>query len=355
MPKTLKYILIAANVILSFFSWQSVDKAINVTGSSDFLFPAIYFSFFFISIYLSSIFIKEGSILQVLILVSFFVGFVFTFESWHLAAILFSIILAYIGIYKIRRDMEQNIKISLGKAVNAGKQYIIIGVAIIISCQYFLTIKDKDFQYVIPRIQSSKSFDIITSKALGMINPDFKNISEKNITVDDFIIETQKKKIEEENLSAIPEERISNTIAGRIEEFDSYEKKEEIKKETEENLKNINNKLLENNQQIILEESRKSLSQMVGKELTGQEKISDIFPQMINKKITDYFNPQMAKNTNLPLLPMVLAIILFLTIVPAGSILNIFWILVVRLIFWILVKSKVITINKVQRDIEIME
>jgi hypothetical protein len=133
------------------------------------------------------------------------------------------------------------------------------------------------------------------------------------------------------------------------------EQKEEIKKEAQDKLKTISKGLLESNQEIILVESRKNLSEIIGKNLMGQEKISEIFPQMINKNITDYFRPNVSENHSLPLLPMILAIVLFLTIVPLGSFLNIFWTLLSRLIFWILYKSGAVSIGKVQKEVEIIE
>lgn len=355
MSKPIKYILIATNLIFSFLSWQSVDRAINSPGSSDFLFPSIYFSLFFISIYLCAILIKEGAILQVLFVASLLEGFVFTFSSWHLVAIFLGIVFVYAGVYKIRRDMKQNIKISLGKAIATGRQYIIIGIAVIVSCQYFLTIKDKDLQYVIPKIQSSKTLDMLTARVLKAINPDFKNISNEDITVDDFIIETQKKQMGDENIPVIPEDQIGETINNQLGDSLPQDQKDNLKKDAQDKLKDISSQLLENNQKIILEESRKNLSLMVGKELSGQEKISEIFPQMINKKITDHFRPELSKKNNLPFLPLVMAIILFLTIVPLGSILNIFWVLISKLIFWILVKTNSVSIKKIPELVEIIE
>jgi len=251
--------------------------------------------------------------------------------------------------------LELNIKINLRKTITTGKTFIIIGMAIVISSQYFYTIKDKDLENILPKIQSSKAFDALTSKILGIINPDFKNISGNSATVDEFILETQKKQTENENVATLSEEQLDANINGQLGDNASPQQKEELKKDTQDKLKNINTRLLESNQQIVLEQSRKNLSEIVGKELTGQEKVSEIFPQMINKKITDYFRPKAGESHSLPLLPMILAIILFLTIVPLGSFLNIFWILFSRLIFWILCKSGAITIGKVQKEVEIIE
>ena len=347
--------MILFTVIISFFSWGSVDKAINSSASGEWMLPIIFFSIFFILLYLVAILIKENYILQLLPLFCFFLSFLFVINFWHFAAILLDFAFVIIGIYRIRRDINLNIKVNLGKTITTGKQFIIIAVAIVVSSQYFLTIKDKDFQYVIPQVQSSKLFDTLTSNVLGMINPDFKNISNENTTVDEFIIETQKNQLESGNLSDLTQDQVDKTIEDKFGDTISSEQKESLRQEAENRLSDANSKIIENNQEVLLTESRKSLSQLVGKDLTGQEKVSEIFPEMINKKITDYFKPKMGEKSSLPFLPIVLAILLFLTIIPLGSILNIFWTLIVRLIFWILVKSRVVTVSKVQKEVEVIE
>ncbi len=351
----LKYSLIVLTIVNSFFAWRSVERALNVSGSSDWIVPGILFSSFFILLYLSAILIKERHFIYVMTLLCFSLSFVFIFVSWHFVSIFLGFLLASFGIFHIRRDMQLNIKVNLGKAITTGKTFLIIAVALIISSQYFYTIKDKDLENIMPRIQSSKAFDALTSNILGAINPAFKDVSGNSATVDEFILETQNKQTEDENITALSDEQLDASINNQMGNNFSPQQKEDLKKDTQDKLKTISKELLDSNQKIILEQSRKDLSEIVGKDLTGQERVSEIFPQMINKKIADYFRPKVNENHSLPLLPMILAIILFLTIVPLGSFLNIFWTLLSRLIFWILVKSGAITIGKVQKEVEIIE
>lgn len=351
----LKYGLIFLMIANSFFAWRSIEKAINVSASSDWIVPIVLFSSFFILLYLSAILIEERYFIYVALLFCLSLSFIFVLVNWHFASVLIGFLLASFGIYHIRRDLGLNIKINLSKIIYAGKTFVIIGIAIVISSQYFYTIKDKDLENLLPKIQSSRTFDMMTSKFLAFINPDFKNISGSSTTVDEFIIETQRRRAADENIATIPDDQLDASIEAQMGSNLSLQQKEELKKNTRDRLKDMNSELLENNQQIILEESRKNLSEVTGKKLTGQEKVSEIFPQMINKKIVDYFRPKADQNDSLPLLPVILAIILFLTIVPIGSFLNIFWTLLSRLIFWILSRTGAISIGKIQKDVEMIE
>jgi hypothetical protein len=355
MKQTLKYGLIILTVVNSFFAWRSIERAIKVSASSDWIVPIILFSSFFILLYLSAILIKEKHLIYVMTLLCFSLSFFFVFVSWHFISIFAGFLLAFWGIYNIRKDLGLNIELHLGKSITTGKTFIIIGVALVVSSQYFYTIKNKDQENIMPKVQSSKAFDAMTSKFLGIIDPAFKDVSGNSASVDEFILASQKKQTENENVAALSDEQLDANINSQMGNNLTPEQKEEIKKEAQDKLKTISKGLLESNQEIILVESRKNLSEIIGKNLMGQEKISEIFPQMINKNITDYFRPNVSENHSLPLLPMILAIVLFLTIVPLGSFLNIFWTLLSRLIFWILYKSGAVSIGKVQKEVEIIE
>jgi hypothetical protein len=215
-------------------------------------------------------------------------------------------------------------------------------------------VNKKDFEEVVPRFSENKYSNLLTSKILSTINPEFEKISTSEITLDEFIIESQKSQLGSDNISMLSDQEIENSISD-ISENIPQNRKEELKNEVKNNLSEVNNQLLEGSGKRIVEEIRKKFSALVGSELTGQEKFSEVLNNIINRKIADYLKPQINNENSISLLPPILTIILFLTIVPLGSLLNILWMPICRLIFWILVKSKIITINKVSTMVEILE
>lgn len=352
--QALNYSLAILSIIFSFLSWQRVEIGINSASPSGYFLPVFFFTLFFVSFYLATVMIKEKYILNFLALFCLFSSFVFVFNPWHIISTFLGWILAWIGIYRIRRDMGLNIRISLAKTLTTGNRFIVLAFCIVLASQYFFTIQNKNFEELLPNFSNNKYSGILVSKILSVVNPEYKKISSEETTIDEFIIETQKKQLEEKGSALLPNEQIESSI-NQIGENISEEQKEEIKNKLKDSLGNANIRIMEENEKLILEESRKKFEDLSGKKLTGQEKMSEVFEAIINQKITSYFKPEINSKTNPSLLQTILTIILFLTIVSLGSFLNIFWVLFCKFVFWILVKCKVITINKVPALVEIME
>jgi hypothetical protein len=348
------YTLFGFSIILAFFSWKSTADAISQDGSNEWVAPVIFFSLFFVCFYLSLALIRNLLTLNILVAICLFSSFFFVFEKWHLLLILAGFLLTVSGAYRIHRDMNLNIKINLAKTLTTGKHLILIGFALVLSGQYFFIVKNQDFEKIIPQFINSKYSDIFISKIISILNPEYQKISQEEITVDQFIIQTQQSKAQEAKSELISEDQIKESIEKMGTNFSSSAKNE-IKENLKNNLESVNNKLLENNEKMILEESRKKMEQMVGRELSGNEKISEIFNDIINKKIVDYFRPEIKSEHGVSLLPLILSIMLFLTIVPFGSVINILWIISVKIIFWIIVKTRIITITRNIVEVERIE
>ena len=311
-----------------------------------------FFTLFFIT-FIWPIFIKQKYILNLLALALPFLELYFVPNSLASYRRSYLFLWPSIGIFHIRRDLQLNIKVNLGKTLTTGKAILILGFAIVLLANIFL-LRIKGFWEIIPRFSENKYSNLLTSKILSTINPEFKKISTSEITLDEFIIESQKSQLGSDNISMLSDQEIENSISD-ISENIPQNRKEELKNEVKNNLSEVNNQLLEGSGKRIVEEIRKKFSALVGSELTGQEKFSEVLNNIINRKIADYLKPQINNENSISLLPPILTIILFLTIVPLGSLLNILWMPICRLIFWILVKSKIITINKVSTMVEILE
>jgi hypothetical protein len=131
--------------------------------------------------------------------------------------------------------------------------------------------------------------------------------------------------------------------------------KEELKRQAQRNFSDAKDSMSKKNQELILSVGRKQLSDMIGQPVNGNEKISDIFAGLINKKLNDYFRSPIGENGKTSAFPLILAVILFLTIYPIGGVLSIGWFLVVKLIFKVLLKFNVVNIKRIPVEKEIME
>ena len=217
------------------------------------------------------------------------------------------------GLRSIRKDLDMNIKVSLWKSLYTGKFKLVFALAIIICSQYFFIISASNGQKVIPKFDLSPVTTKLVEPILGMINPNYKTIQQDGLTVDEFILKSQPNN------------------AGNLSEAQAQ--------------------LFQNNKGMVLEEGRKQFSQMVGQDLRGDEKIADVFAGLINKKINDYFQPKINGDAQSSAYSYILVAILFLTILPLGSLLSLIWfgfiIIVFRLLVgFSLVEIKIVTVQR---------
>ena len=328
--KITKYIIVGLGVVFGVASWLSVERAINVENSSTWLVPAIWFSLFYIVLALGAIVVKDKVILIPFLAVGFFSSLIFTFSFWHIALLVFSFLFVFLAVERIAKDTKLNIKLDITKSVHTGKTMLILALSIAITSQYYFELKNTNKINIIPKFETSDA----VSQILPMMYPDLKEDEKSDLTVDEFILEMSKKG--------------ADGMLGNI--LESQGLNEKNIGVSEDQMK----KIIESDQDMILTEGRENFSQIAGIHLTGQEKIADVFSQMINNKINEFFSRNF-KEDNLPFLPFIASVILFLTVASIGSFLGSIAGYLTAFIFWLLRKIKLIQISKVMVEVEIVE
>ncbi|HAT74198.1 MAG: hypothetical protein US30_C0019G0024 [Candidatus Moranbacteria bacterium GW2011_GWF2_36_839] len=325
-----KYVIAGLMVVFGALAWFSVERAINVPSSSTWLVPSIWFILFYIAIASGAILIKDKIVLISALVFSFLANFIFSFSFWHIVILFFSFFLALAGLERISRDIKSNIKFDIAKSVRTGKIMLILALSIIITSQYYVEVKDTGKINIIPKFEAGDAVNQI----LPRIYPELKDSEKSDLTVDEFIL-----KMSKEN---------SDSFLGNILESQGLDEKQiGVSKSQIE-------KIIATDQGKILAEQRKSFSEIAGVPLTGQEKISDVFSDMINNKINEFFSTSLEKDS-MPFLPFIASFILFLTVASLGSFLGSICGYLSALVFWILRKINLIQVSKVMVEMEIVE
>jgi len=354
LKKFFKYVLAGLTIAFSFLAWFSVDRAISVPEASVWISPILWFTLYFIGLSLCIVLIKRRYIVEFLASATLSISFPFVTSGYHIFALALGFLILTSAISKIKKDLKLNIKVDLYKTLRTGSTQIVLALAIVLTSQYYFTVRDYTVERIIPRFKMEGAVNVLTSRILSSVNPNFKDLSSKDMTVDEFILKTQSDQIEKsglDNVNSLPIDQIIDSQAGKKNSDQQREalKQEYLKKMTEEQ-----SNLQAQSQQFILEESRKKISEISGLNLNGSEKMSDVFSQMINSKIASYVSPNINQKDDFPVLPMILAIIIFLTVLPIGSFLSPAWLLISKLIFLVLVKADLVRIDKVPSEIEII-
>lgn len=336
--KILISILSAATLIISFFAWRSVDQAINVPGASQWIAPIIWFTLLFAVLCLDIVLIREAYIEALLFVFSTALSFIFVWSIGHLLAFVLGFILLFLASNYINRDLKNNIKINLWKSIRMGRMLIILGLALVITSQYYFEAINSGAKNMIPQFKINDFSGKTTSKILSQINPNLAVLEDEGLTVDDLLLQVSK-----QNQPPDMNEQMDKIIEMEYGNSAPLEK-EEIKKGA-----------AKESEKILLQEGRKKLAEYAGRDLTGQEKVSDVFSEIVNNKIGEFFQPGIAGPENSSAVPLVIAILLFLTVISLGPILGSVGMLAVIIIFILLVKLKVVNIRKEMKEVETIE
>lgn len=325
--KAFKLTLAVSIIIISLFPWWSIHRAATDPESSQWLSPIILFSILFIFISLGSVIIKNRTLLFSVFALTLAGSLVFSFSLIQIAAILFSFLLLAAGALRVQSDLQMVKKIRITRSLRLGKSIFVIALSLVITSQFYMTVKDDGMERILNQLNFSKISSKVTPQILSAMNPQFRGLEDEKLTVDEFTLKMQEDQMEKMGTEMISE--IENVMM-------TPQQEEEM-------------------QAMVLEEGRRQFSEIAGREVKGDEPVSGIFSGMIDKKIDDYFRIGSNSQEMLPILPFILAVVLFLTVASIGSILAILLVYIAHGLFLLFVKLKLVTIVKVPAEVEMIE
>ena len=326
----LKYSLFGCILLFGFFSWFSVYNIPKLSGLDAWILSIIFFSLYVISMCLAAILVRQEVAMEIVIFVSFFLSLIFAFSLWHFIVIMLSILLMLAALRNIRKDLDLNIKVDLWKSLYTGKFKMILALVLIISSQYFFMINGTNGQKFVPKLDFSSVTSRLIQPILVMLNPNFKSVQKDGLTVDQFIIQSQQKNTDDAvSNQSLMEEMVDQQIPKNL----PAEQQTTLKQQALQQIADSKNQLSQKNNELVLQEGREQLSQMVGHNMDGDEKIADVFAGLIDKKLNDFFQPRISGDSQSSSYSYILTAILFLTIWPLALIMSLFWFTIVLVAF----------------------
>jgi hypothetical protein len=266
----------------------------------------IWFSVMYILFSLEFILIPEKLWCGLSILLGFFLSLFFVPNFWHVGFLFVASIILFVAYRQIKNDLNLRVRLCLPKTLQAGKTFFVLALALAISSQYY-------FQAKAIGLLKLPAFDagVIlnnkwTKELLYKLSPDLQKMENENLTVDEFILD------------------------------DNLQKVEEVSRKK------------------ILEAGRVQFEKMVNRKLVGTEKVTTILTESMNQKIQSLVSPNYA-NEKFPVIPVSMAIILFLTVLSLGAFIIRILVYLVDLIFWILTFMKVVHVKKIPVEMEVIE
>lgn len=327
----LKYVLILCVLLFSFLLWRSVDRAIFVKEATVWTAPIVWSSLFFISFALAIFLINEKYLLYLGIVLSLFSGLFFTFSSVHALVLFLSFLLIAIAANRADSDFKSRLRIDLGKNIRSGSSLVIFALGLAIASQYYFETRNLSMEKFLPRFEIGKETNGLMLKIVSSFLPQAKDLGDENMTVDQFLLGIYAKQmsgmgIEAQLKNLDPKARLQAESMLKSSEFNP-----------------------------ALAEGRKQLSQIALREVGGDERISAVFSEIVNKKINGSFVPSLGRGENHSLFSAIIAIVILLTATSLGSFLMLLWIPAIKLAFFVLKKSGAVSVALVPAEKEVIE
>lgn len=342
--------LLFALTLFFVFGWMAVYQIIAVPQvNGSWLLPIVWFSLGISSLCLLAFSSKEATLLGAGSLIAFVPAVFFVHDMRFILVLFLGAGLVFSGLSRMRYALGLNMRIYVRRSMHHGIGLLVFAFSFAITAFYFLQIQNKSGDELLQKLSIDQASHAMLTRSLGMINPEFKKANQENVTVDQFIMTMQKDQPMGDFGMGIPSDEELLQMAGmKPTDPRAPQVLTQIKKGLAENSAGIDP------QKLILEQGRKQLSDIVGKPLSGQEPIADVFSQVIDQRVRTYFQPNMVGGDT-TVLPFVLSVILFLTLWSLGAFLAILWRFMTAGAFTLLRRFRIIEVKKVMVEQEVIE
>lgn len=335
--------------VASFCGWYAIGQIIDTSQINNSWLAAIIWFSLSISIMCLIALSFQKTIFSLGSIVLLFVPSVLFIQNWmFLFFVCISMALCFMGLSRMRRAMALHITIHIRRSMHYGTGWIVLSLALAITSFYYVQIRNESGDKLLQMLSLDQASHALLNRILGFVNPEFKKANQENVSVDEFLMTFQKNQTMNDIAMTTPSDVELLKMAGLTpSDPRSPQALIQIKKGIEKNTQTINP------QKIILDQSRKQLSDTVGTPLLGQESITDVLSQIIDQRIRTYFKPNETSNSA-SILPFILSIILFVTLWSLGAVLMIAWRFMTAGLFALLCKFGVIDVQKVMIEQEMI-
>lgn len=239
---------------------------------------------------------------------AFLPAFWFAPPSIFVPTFLAPMIVLFLGLSRIREENASRIRLSVRRSLAWGAPLLVAAFSLAFALFYFFTVRTLPIDAVLPQISFGSKTGGLLTRALSFFNPDFHSADVGNLTVDEFLRATNSDaKLGGEQYS-VSEQKDDSVYTGGMDPA-----------------------LLDHvREEAVLSAGRDRFSHLVGRTLSGNERIADILSEVVNRRLAAFSLEAEAYRN---LVPSVLALLVFLTAYSTISFLSFLWTLSVRLLF----------------------
>ncbi len=305
--KNFAYALLGLNVLAAWASWWTLGNSIfgRVSGY-DWLIPAAAISIWAIIFTLGAIFIKSRLYFYSSIVLGA-LGYLFL-NSFNLSfiGVVLGVLILFATEYGVKRELERGVQLNFYYVVRQSLKYFVTAVSLVVAVSYFFSL-DRD------------------NADLGKIERDsLASQVEWGLKASRYVLAGENKQLVDNILSGATVDEYLRRDDGNL--GVSSQDLEMIGQsgvsfENQVVLESLGSSLNQQIRQQALEKSKKEISDQLGMEISGDEQIKDVLAEYADKSQQDFLARSTGVRENLPL---IMAIVLFLTVRILATILDLF-------------------------------
>ncbi len=314
--------------LCSFLAWQALYQAVLVPGSSHFLLPGVFFSllavFLLVSVILFSITVFRVFAISIAVLPVFFFGL--SVPSC-IAAVLASLFF-YRSLRIIDRELSEHLTVRFFSSARMGTFLLSLGFSLVIVAAYAAMISDVSAENLLPRLSFTDGTGKVLLQGVGKINKNLIPLVEDDLSVDEFLLGLMPKEVPGEMKDDSRSEDYDRLIGGEQDMSQEFQKI------------------------LFLREGRNRITDMLGRDIKGNERATDVLSEIINAKMFGTFASVHAEGNSMNILRSVMALLLFLSLFSIGSVFGFLWAFCAWIVFWILQGGNILTIRHIPVEAE---
>lgn len=320
--KIFKYFELGLIFLSAISVWYLADRVFK-TSYDNWSWLVFFALLFFVCWSLGSIILRNNRMFLGVTLVALLSQIIFTRNIGTLVVVLISFLLLYLARIFIRQEIKLRLKVDIWNYLRVGRRFLVVALALMIAGQYYFSSNPQVTLESIPKLKFEQGKGGFMTKIVSLIDPSLIKENNEPVTVDEFII------------NEFNEDPLASKRFGRDLKF---------------------NNLDFNQRAVVLASGKENISEMVGRDVGGDEKMVDIFLEIVNNKINTVSSINIESiDKEMPLSHLIFTLAIFVLIMGSGMLVS--WILIpiIFIIFKLLVFSGVLSVDRKAVNMEIIK
>lgn len=321
--KILKYFELFTIVFLATVIWYLASRLFGSAHLNNWGWITAAMAVFFVVWALGAIIIRDTKVFLGITFLSLVIQLIFT-KSWQSLIV---VVIAFLSLWVARKftrdEMKMRLRVDIWNYLRVSRRFLVLALALMLAGQYYFSNDSQIASENLPKLKFDHGQEGLMSKIVSIVDPSLIKENNEAITIDEFIINKFNK------------DPLASKRFGAEAGFDS-----------------INY----NQQEVILRGGREDVAKMAERTVTGDEKMIDIFLEIINNKIDDFLNVSVGYvDKDMPVTHLIFTVAIFLAIMGSGMLLSVFLTFVVALVFRVLIFAGLLSIERKAVNMEVVK